>query len=76
MTLSADAIINGLTMLRAYGCIQSVQCSGANEPSHDTCGTFVVKVNKHPGGMHPEDVQRMESEGWWWIESAGQWELV
>ncbi len=75
MTLSATAIINGLTMLRAYGCIVRVRCAGEDEPSHDTCGPLHVYVNKPASAMHPDDVTRLKSEGWYW-EDSGYWELA
>jgi hypothetical protein len=75
VTLSATAIINGLVMLRAYSCIQRVVCSGAEEPSHDTCGSLWVYVSVPKENMHEDDQRRMESEGWSWISSTGIWEL-
>jgi hypothetical protein len=74
MTLSATAIINGLTLLRAYGCVDRVCCAGADEPSHDTCGDLLVYVNKPREDMHEDDQRRMVSEGWEW-GASGYWRL-
>lgn len=53
MTLSASAIINGLTMLRAYGA------------SGNICWDDGLRAQgPEPKTMHADDVSRLESEGW------------
>ncbi len=71
MTLSVYAIINGLTMLRAYGCIQEIRGYG------DLCtsNSLFIYTNKAPTDLHADDVRRLESEGWTWDATNGRWEL-
>ena len=69
MTLSASAIINGLTMLRAYNADVRVILG---EDSLAVAGVPVV---------HPEDAGRMAYEGWYFQEGpstdgrSGVWRL-
>lgn len=69
MTLSATAIINGLTMLRAYNTdARVVICD-------DSIAVVSVLV------MHPSDAERMAHEGWYFQDGlsddglSGVWRL-
>jgi hypothetical protein len=53
MTLSASAIINGLTMLRAYGASGGICWDGG-----------IRAPGPEPKAMHSDDASRLESEGW------------
>jgi hypothetical protein len=35
----------------------------------------MVYVNKAKPELHPDDVRRLEAEGWEWDEHHGRWEL-
>ncbi len=69
MTLSATAIINGLTLLRAYNAdVKVVLC----EDSIAASGVLAV---------HPDDAQRLAHEGWYFQDGpsddglSGVWRL-
>jgi hypothetical protein len=66
MTISASAIINGLTMLRAYHADLKVErFSGhGNEPM----SWLAILVRWPPAlpTLHADDQRRMSTEGWTW----------
>ena len=64
MTLSASAIINGLTMLRAYS--SDLKVSVDDERIAVWCTSQ----------LHADDVRRLESEGWYWNDGCGEWWLT
>lgn len=70
MTLSASAIINGLTMLRAYKPDMTVWTHGS--------GIYASFSRDLFDGMHPDDKARMTAEGWvyWNDPESDEWRLL
>lgn len=68
--LSATALINGLTMLRAYNSDIAVTCS-----DQDDSGYVVFVCGVSLNDLHADDYQRMLSEKWEWNDSEKRWSL-
>lgn len=83
MTLSASAIINGLTMLRAYAPDVAVRAT-YNQPTRDDGSGLVVFSAATGDGLrelHADDIRRMASDGWEWVPGyftpgGGVWRLL
>lgn len=58
-----DSLIAGLTMLRAYNGTKDVRTEDA----------AVVVDWESSVELHPEDIARMNSEGWTWNKLLEQW---
>jgi len=66
VTLSASAIINGLTMLRAYKPdLEVKRFSGHGNEPMSWLALMVVWAPTIPP-LHPDDHRRMLTEGWSW----------
>lgn len=64
MSLSASAIINGLTMLKAYNPDTKVSVDDER---------IAVRCTEQ---LHADDVRRLESEGWHWNDGCQEWWLT
>lgn len=69
--MNLSSLITGLTMLRAYNCVRSI---GAMGDDPEAGGVLCAYVDREVQ-MHPDDLRRLDDDGWIWDETNGRWEL-